>query len=155
MNRGMSVCLMNLSQTQGLGLSILAKGTRLEMSELGFWVDAWTLEFANAPQGTWPLCTLGSEVTRRRSRSISTGRSVFKVLLRTHIVDLLNELHWLNTTGSPKKNCDPCTDMNEYLLICVLRHIRQGLMKATNTYNELFIYSRPRVSVCAQQMCGI
>ena len=57
----------------------------------------------------------------------SAARLVLKAEPRAHIVDLLNELYWLN-----------CQNMYEYQLICVLRRMRNGWMRAPITWKEIF-----------------
>ena len=57
------------------------------------------------------------------------ARTVLRAPPREHVVSLLRELYWLNSRN-----------YYEYLLICALRRIRKGLMKAPITYNELFIH---------------
>ena len=63
-----------------------------------------------------------------------SARSVLKAHPRTHVVDLLRELYWLNATN-----------LWEYQLICVLRRIRQGLMKAPISFEEIFIQKNPEL----------
>ena len=63
-----------------------------------------------------------------------SARSILKAPPRTHVVDLLQELYWLNATN-----------LWEYLLICVLRSIRQGLMKAPISFGEVFIQKNPEL----------
>ena len=58
-----------------------------------------------------------------------SARSVLKAPPRSHIVDLLRELYWLNATN-----------LWEYLMICVLRRLRQGLMRAPVSYGEVFVH---------------
>ena len=58
---------------------------------------------------------------------ITAARSVLKAGPRTHVVDLLHELYWLNTEN-----------FYEYLLICVLRRMRERNMIAPITQGELF-----------------
>ena len=62
------------------------------------------------------------------------ARSVLQAHPRTHIVDMLLELYWLNTRN-----------YYEYLLICVVRRMRQGLMRAPETYNDLFPNRNPNL----------
>ena len=57
----------------------------------------------------------------------TAARAVLKSEKRTHVVDLLNELYWLNTTN-----------FYEYLLICTMRRLRERQMKAPVTYAEVF-----------------
>ena len=56
------------------------------------------------------------------------ARTVLQAPPREHVVNLLRELYWLNARN-----------FYEYLLICALRRIRQGLMKAPVTFGELFL----------------
>ena len=53
---------------------------------------------------------------------------------RTHIEDMLLELYWLNTRNH-----------YEYLLICAMRRLRVGLMKAPDTVKELVINGDSRL----------
>ena len=55
------------------------------------------------------------------------ARSVLKAEPRSHVVDLLRELYWLNTAN-----------FHEYLLICLMRRIRNGKCLAGVTYEETF-----------------
>ena len=56
------------------------------------------------------------------------ARSVLKEEARAHVAPMLLELYWLNSRN-----------YWEYLLICVIRRMRQGLMRAPISYNELFV----------------
>ena len=60
------------------------------------------------------------------------ARSVLQAHPRTHVVEMLNELVWLNSTN-----------FYEYLLICALRRMRQGLMKTPVSFNEIFLNKFP------------
>ena len=62
------------------------------------------------------------------------ARSVLQAHPRTHISTMLLELYLLNT-----KN------YYEYLLICVVRRMRQGLMKAPESYSDLFLNRNPNL----------
>ena len=42
-------------------VSVVAKRTRLKMSEAGFWIDAWTLEFADNTSGVL-VCEVEAEL---------------------------------------------------------------------------------------------
>ena len=56
----------------------------------------------------------------------TAARSVLKAEPRTHIVDMLRELYWLN-----------CTNFYEYLLICSVRRLRNRAMIAPVSFREL------------------
>ena len=60
----------------------------------------------------------------------TAARTVLKAGPRTHIVDMLRELYWLN-----------CTNFYEYLLICSVRRLRQRAMIAPVSMREL-LYNR-------------
>ena len=57
----------------------------------------------------------------------TAARVVLQAEPRSHVVDLLRELYWLNS-----KN------LYEYQLLCVLRRLRMGRMKAKVTFGEIF-----------------
>ena len=57
----------------------------------------------------------------------TAARSVLKAKKRSHIVDLLNELYWLNTTN-----------FYEYLLICSMKRLRERTMIAPVSHGEVF-----------------
>ena len=58
----------------------------------------------------------------------SAARSVLQCHPRTHVVEMLRELYWLNSPN-----------LWEYLMVCVMRRLKEGLLKAPVSYNELFI----------------
>ena len=57
-----------------------------------------------------------------------SARSVLKAHPRTHVVDLLRELYWLNAEN-----------LWEYQLICVMRRLRQRLLRALVSFEEVFV----------------
>ena len=63
-----------------------------------------------------------------------SARSVLKAHPRTHVVDLLRELYWLNAEN-----------LWEYQLICVMRRLRQGLLRALVSFAEVFINPNPEL----------
>ena len=62
------------------------------------------------------------------------ARSVLQAHPRTHIVEMLRELYWLNS-----KN------FYEYLLICIVRRLKEGLIKMPVTFNEIFLIRYPEL----------
>ena len=60
------------------------------------------------------------------------ARVVLKADKRSHIVEMLRELYWLNTEN-----------MYEYLLICVMRRMTKRLMTAPVTFNEVLVNRDP------------
>ena len=63
-----------------------------------------------------------------------SARSVLKAHPRTHVVDLLRELYWLNADN-----------LWEYQLICVMRRLREGLLRALVSFEEVFIIRNPEI----------
>ena len=57
----------------------------------------------------------------------SAARIVLEAEPKTHVVDMLRELYWLN-----------CENIYEYQLVCVMRRLRNGWMKAPVTWKEIF-----------------
>ena len=63
-----------------------------------------------------------------------SARSVLRAPPRSHVEDLLRELYWLNTEN-----------LWEYLLICVMRRLRERLMRAPISFEEVFVLRNPEI----------
>ena len=63
-----------------------------------------------------------------------SARSVLRAPPRSHVEDLLRELYWLNTEN-----------LWEYLLICVMRRLRERLLRAPISFEEVFVNRNPEL----------
>ena len=63
-----------------------------------------------------------------------SARSVLRAHPRTHVVDMLRELYWLNAEN-----------FWHYLMVFAMKRIREGLLKAIVTHREIFVVVNPKV----------